>query len=118
MPSVVTLGYWGGLLLLGGFCALLLFKIVTGEIAFDGLFEGDIRESDGGYSSSTSAGRVQCFVVTIYAAFYYIVQVVQDPTRFPSLPTELVGAVAASQALYLGDKARAMLLGRMQNFFK
>jgi len=45
-------------------------------------------------------------------------QVINNPREFPVVPSGLVAALAASQALYLGGKAQAMLLGRLRSFLK
>ena len=117
MPSPATLAYWGGLILISGLFGVVFWKLATGEIALDDLFEGRIRESDGSYTSQVSAGRVQTFLVTIYVALYYLLQVIQNPHQFPDVPTAMVGALAGSHALYLGGKAQAMLLGRLRDIF-
>jgi len=120
MPSIFTLTYWGGLILIGGFFGIVFWKLLTGRIILEGLLEGDIRDPDGenGYSSYVSAGRVQALLTTVFAALYYLLRVIHDPREFPSLPDGLVGALAASQAVYLGGKAQAMLLGRLRDFLK
>ena len=118
MPSLLTLARWEGLILIGGFFAVVLWKVFTGEIALDRLFEGHIRKPNGQYTTYTSAGRVQVFWVTLYAAYYYLVQVIQNPTEFPTLPNGLIAVLAGSHALYLGGKAQAMLLGRLKDLFK
>jgi len=45
-------------------------------------------------------------------------RVINNPKEFPEVPNGLVGALAASQALYLAGKAQAMLLGRLRDFLK
>src|SRR5215472_3394671 len=118
MPSLSTLASWEGLILIGGLIGIVAWKMMTGEISLDQLFEGDSLARDGTRSSYSSGGRVQAFLVTIYVAFYYLMQVIHNPTEFPEVPTGLVGVLAGSHALYLGDKARAMLLGRFRDFLK
>jgi len=118
MPSLSTLVSWEGLVLIGGLAVVVFWKIVTGEIVLDNLFDGDIRNPEGGFDTYASAGRVQIFWVTIYAAFYYLYQVVSNPTEFPTLPTWLLAALAGSHGLYLGGKAQAMLLGRLKNILR
>jgi hypothetical protein len=110
---------WEGLLLLGGFWGVVVWKLANGSISLDRLFEGDIRDRDPKsgerHSTYVSAGRVQSFVVVVSLALYYLSQVVQNPTELPKLPMGLVEALAASQLLYLGGKAQAMFLGRLRN---
>ena len=120
MPPILTLTYWGGLILIYGFFGIVFWKLLTGRIILEGLLEGDIRDKDGenGYSSYVSPGRVQSLLITLFAALYYLLQVINNPKEFPEVPDGLVGALAASQALYLGGKAQAMLLGRLRNFLK
>lgn len=122
MPSPVILGKWEGLLLLAGFFGIVFWKLLSGNIVLDQLFEGDIRDRDpknaDGYSPYISAGRVQSFLVTVFVALYYLLQVIQNPTQFPKLPVGLIVALASSQVLYLGGKAQAMLFGRFRDFLK
>jgi len=120
MPPPSTLAYWEGLILLGGFFGVVLWKLCAGEIRLDELLEGDIRDpgSPDGYSTYVSAGRVQSFVISVFVASYYLLQVLRNPKVFPALPNELVAALGGSQALYLGGKAQAMLLGRLRDFMK
>lgn len=120
MLSVSTLAYWGGLILIGGFFGIVSWKAVTGSIDLGQLLDGDIRDriSPEGYSSYASSGRAQLLLITTFTALFYLLQVLRNPGVFPSLPDGLVGAVAVSQALYLGGKARAMLLGRWRDFLK
>ncbi len=120
MPSIFTLTYWGGLILIGGFFGIVFWKLLTGGIILERLLEGDIRDPHGEnrYSSYVSPGRVQSLLITLFAALYYLVQVINNPKKFPEVPNGLVGTLAASQALYLGGKAQAMLLGRLRNFLK
>lgn len=116
MPSLSTLANWEGLILIVGLFGVVFWKLCTGEIALDQLFEGDSGEDDD-QTSYVSAGRVQMFVVTISAAGYYLLQVIQNPTQFPAVPSGLVAALAGSHAIYLGGKAQDMLSGRLRNFF-
>jgi hypothetical protein len=120
MRALSTLAYWEGLILLGGFFGLVLWKLLTGRISLDQLLEGDARDpnSADGYSTYVSAGRTQSLASTLFVAGYYLLQVAHNPKQFPSLPAQLVGALAGSQALYLGGKARAMLWGRMRDLLK
>jgi len=115
MLSPSTLASWEGLILIGGLIGIVVWKMMTGEISLEQLFEGETLARDGTRSSYASGGRVQAFLVTIYVAFYYLMQVIHNPTGFPDVPTVLVGVLAGSHALYLGDKAQAMLLGRFRN---
>jgi hypothetical protein len=116
LVPAATIAFWEGLLLLVGFFGLVCWKLATGEIALDDLFEGRSREPDGSYSSYASNGRVQSFLATMAVALYCLLRVVQDPHQFPDIPVQVVSILAASHAIYLGGKARAMLRGRLHNF--
>lgn len=118
MPSPATLAYWEGLIFILGLFGIVFWKLANGEIALDDLFDGHIREADDTYTPQVSAGRVQSFLVTIYVAVYYLMQVIQNPHQFPDVPTAMVGTLAGSHALYLGGKAQAMLLGRLRDLFR
>jgi hypothetical protein len=109
MPSPAILAYWEGLILIGGLFGVVFWKLVSGDIPLDDLFEGDIRAADGSFTSQASAGRVQSFLVTMYVAFYYLMQVIQNPREFPDVPSWMIAALAGSHAIYLGGKAQAML---------
>ncbi|HEY6249836.1 MAG TPA: hypothetical protein VI685_07725 [Candidatus Angelobacter sp.] len=116
MPSPSTLAYWEGLILIVGLFGVVFWKLCSGDIDLDQLFEGDSGKEDDP-ASSVSAGRVQMFLVTISVAFYYLMQVIQNPTEFPTLPPRLVAVLAGSHAIYLGGKAQAMLSGRFRDLF-
>jgi len=120
MPSPSTLAQWEGFLLLGGFFGIVFWKMATQSISLNQLLEGDIRDpqSTDGYSTYASAGRAQSLVITLFAALYYLLQFIHNPKEFPALPGGLVAAVAGSQAVYLGGKAQAMLIGRLRDFLK
>lgn len=120
MPSVPTLAYWEGAILMAGFFGIVFWRLMTGGIALDQLLEGDIRDpsSADGYSPYVSAGRAQSLLITLFVALSYLLQVIQDPTVFPTLPDGLIGALAGSQALYLGGKVQAMSFGRLRDILK
>lgn len=105
---------------IGGFFGIVFWKLVTGAIVLDQLLEGDIRNLNGtdGYSSYTSAGRVQALLITLFAASSYLLQVINNPRVFPTVPNALLEVLAGSQTLYLGGKAQAMFLGRLRDFLK
>jgi len=118
MLSPSTLASWEGLILIGGLIGIMVWKMITGEISLEQLFEGETRARDGTRSSDVSGGRVQVFLVTVFVALYYLMQVIHNPKEFPEVPTSVVGVLAGSHAVYLGGKARAMLLSRFRNFLK
>jgi hypothetical protein len=109
-----TLAYWEGLILLGGFFAVVLWKLLTGGIRLDQLLESDLPDPNqpDGYSTYVSAGRTQSLGFTLFVAGYYSLQLVHNPRQFPAVPAGLVGALAVSHAFFLGGKARALLRNR------
>jgi hypothetical protein len=120
MPSLLTLASWGGLILLGGFFAIVFWKLATGSIVLDQLLEGDVRdpESADGYSTQVSPARVQSLSITLFVALYYLVQVIQNCKELPALPGALVALLAGSHAVYLGGKAQAMLGDRLRGLWR
>lgn len=119
MPSPSTLAYWGGLILIGGFFAVIFWKLMTGAISLDFLLYGDRldKSAASGYSSSFSPGRSQLLMVTILTAAYYLLQVIHNPRAFPQIPTSWLAALGGSHAIYLGGKAKSMLMGSLQDLF-
>jgi hypothetical protein len=111
MPSLATLAYWEAVVLIGGLCGGVLWQMMSGKIDLAYLLDADVRDGNGGEVTEVSQGRVQAMVVTLYVAFYYLVQVVHHPTEFPPLPSEMLYALGGSHALYLGAKAKSLLLG-------
>lgn len=122
MNSLAKLASSGAVLLFGGFFAVVFWKLFTGGIPLNGLLDADVRDqnsADGsGFSSSPSAGRSQTLVVTLYVASWYLLQVIHNPKEFPKPPGPMVGALAGSQALYLGAKAKAVFLGGLREWLK
>lgn len=114
------MAFWEGIILIGGFFAIVCWKLLTGAIALDQLFEGDQLDpsSPEGYSSYVSGGRIQSFLIFMFAVLYYLGQVIHNLTEFPKLPNLLVDGLAGSQAVYLGGKARAMVRGQLLDFLK
>jgi hypothetical protein len=113
MSGVARLVYWEGVILLGGFFGVLVWKLFTGEMSLDYLLYGDRRDRSkpSGYSAFFSPGRTQMLIVTILTASYYLLQVIHDPTKFPDVPAAWIAALGGSQAIYLGGKAQSMLFG-------
>jgi hypothetical protein len=114
--TTVTLAEWEGIVLLGGFICVVVWKVATGEISLDYLLYGDARMHQGaGRATFFSSGRAQMLISTVTVAGYYLLQVIQDPTHFPAVPTELVAALGTSHAIYLGGKAQSLYLGRLRD---
>lgn len=72
MPSVSTLAYWGGLILIGGFFGIVLWRAVTAGIDLGQLLDGEIGDRAGpeGYSSYASSGRAQLLLITTFTALF------------------------------------------------
>src|SRR6266403_4092309 len=117
MPSIVTFARFGSVVLIGGFFAVVFWKLLTGGITLGGLLEGDIRDTNSAleYSSYVSAGRVQSLLITLFSSLFYLLQVIHHPDAFPSVPTGILGALAGSHALYLLGKAQALYVGRLKD---
>ncbi|HEY6767638.1 MAG TPA: hypothetical protein VI386_23025 [Candidatus Sulfotelmatobacter sp.] len=118
MNSLFKLASVEGAILLGSFCCIVLWKLLTGSIDLSYLLDGDVRDTnspDGsGISTSPSPGRAQTLVVTLAVAFWYLLQVIHNPKEFPKLSWLTAGTLAGSHALYLGGKARALIFGEPQ----
>jgi hypothetical protein len=116
MPDVAELAAWGGIILLAGFFGLIFWKLMTGSISLDCLLYGDARTRHGaGYSTFFSPGRAQMLISTVISAVYFLLQVIQDPTKFPDVPNALLAILGGSHAVYLGGKAQALYLGRLRD---
>jgi hypothetical protein len=122
MRILPILARWEGIILLGGLFGVISWKLVTGGISLNQLLEGDIGNSDGTPElepdTYVSAGRAQSLITTIFAALYYLMQFLRNPTEFPQLPNSLIGVVMGSQAIYLAGKAQAMLGPRVRSLFQ
>ena len=105
MLSLIELAKLEAISLLGGFCAVIFWNLLTGGILLQDLLKGDRRDG----STYNSPGRTQLLLFTLFPALYYLAQVIQNPQVFPQVPNELVVALAISHVTYLGGKASAML---------
>jgi len=120
MPSPTTIARLEGLLLVSAFFGIILWKLFTGDIPLLGLFEGDRRDAQhpGGTASYVSAGRVQCVLLSAFVAMYLLIQVGSNPAEFPKIPNALLATLAGSHVLYLGGKAKSMLVGSLRDTAK
>jgi len=117
MPSITELAAWEGIILLIGFCGVIFWKLATGDISLEYLLYGDARGLIGGGSRTFfSPGRAQMLMVTITAAIYYLLQVIQNPTKFPDVPNGLIAAVGGSHTVYLTGKLQSLYLGQFRDF--
>ena len=117
MPSPSTLAYWEAVILIVGFCGVVVWKLMTGDISLDFLLYGDQRDpgSASGLRTIFSPGRAQLLTVTILTAVYYLLQVIHNPRVFPQVPAAWVAALGGSQAVYLVGKATSVLLGSVRD---
>lgn len=122
MHTLSVMARWEGLILLGGFFGIVVWKLLSGGISLDQLLEGDIgtpNRADGSDPGTyVSLGRAQSLVITSFTALYYLMQVLQNPTQFPQLPASLINVLMGSQAVYLAGKAQAMLGPRFKSFLQ
>jgi hypothetical protein len=114
--TAVTLAKWEGIILIGGFVCVVVWKLATGEISLDYLLYGDDKANRGADEQTFfSSGRAPMLLATVTIAGYYLLQVIQDPTHFPAVPNELIAALGTSHAIYLGGKAQSLYLGRLRD---
>jgi hypothetical protein len=121
MDTLSVVARWEGLILLGGFFGVVVWKLLSGGIILDQLLEGDVGRPNGATDSPgtyVSVGRAQSLVITSFTALYYLMQVLQNPTHFPQLPASLIDVLMGSQIIYLAEKAQAMLGPRFKSFLQ
>lgn len=119
MSALATCALWGIRLLLGGFTAVVVWKLLTSN-ALKGLLSGDQYQSEIGEIGllDFSAGRAQSLVVVVYFAVYYLIQILHSPSAFPPIPKAMLYVLGGSQATYLSGKAYDLLLARVLDDFK
>jgi len=116
MPNVANFAAWEGIILLASFLVMVLWKLFSGDIPLDDLLSGDARTGyRGNYSTFFSPGRAQMLMLTIVSATYLLLQVIQDPTKFPDVPNSMLTTLGGSQAVYLAGKAQALYFGRFRD---
>jgi hypothetical protein len=99
LVKMVQLEVWGFVL---GLAALVFYKLLTGQINTDGLLNTKFGPNKG----KISPERVQLLLVTLGAAFYYLMQVQMTAPKgeLPKVPDGLPEVLGGSNALYLGGK--------------
>ncbi|PYP86671.1 MAG: hypothetical protein DMG65_18455 [Candidatus Angelobacter sp. Gp1-AA117] len=116
MQQLVILARWEVYLLIGGLFAIILYKILSGSIDLNGLLTGDSRDG----SEFFSPGRAQMLAFTSITAFNYLMEVVRSPSlqALPTIPHSTLAILAGSHLVYLGGKARSMLLGSISEYLR
>lgn len=102
MPVLVKCVRWEVMFFLFALAAMVLIRLLTGEINTTGLLYG----SDNRGNQSFSPGRVQLLVLTIAAAGQYLTQVLSNigSDTLPPVNNELVAVLIGSNAAYLTGK--------------
>jgi drug/metabolite transporter (DMT)-like permease len=86
-------------LLLGALFLIVGYQILTRKITTTGLLLS--KDPKGGVSPA----RVQLLMFTLTGAFYYLAQVIHDPSSgLPDPPQQLIEVLLGSNLLYMGSK--------------
>jgi hypothetical protein len=90
-------------ILVGGFFAVVAYKLLTGKIPLAGL----LYDKQPGGRAAFSAVRLQLLIFTAAVAARYLGEVIANPRQdsLPHLPLSVVVALGGSHAVYLGGKA-------------
>jgi hypothetical protein len=109
MGELTVLARWGGFIFLISLAAIILYKMITGNICFDGLLTGDRKDG----ASYFSLGRTQLLIFTLIIAARYVKDVFAHPstTSLPEISTQSLELLGGSQLFYVAGKARALLFG-------
>ncbi len=91
--------------LIGAFFLLIGYRILTGKIKTTGLLR--TKDTKGGISPA----RIQLLVLTLTGAFYYLMQVIDNPSlnQLPDVPQQLLLVLGGSNLLYAGSKAYSLI---------
>lgn len=108
MPSLAVVSRWEGVALLAGFCLAIAGQLLTPRIPLKGLLSGGRPDGE----TFSSAGRAQYLAVTLFVAGEFLLRVIQNPDRMPAISNAGVALLGGSAALYLVEKAWAMLFRR------
>ena len=101
MKTLVTIIHLEMGLLLAGLAVMIAYQMVTGKINTQRmLFEKAATKS---YSPL----RVQLLLFTLMTALYQILQLLKNPTEFPSVPYEALLVLGGGHLAYLGGKLRS-----------
>ena len=91
--------------LIGAFFLLIGYMILTGKIKTAGLLR--TKDDKGGISPA----RIQLLVLTLTGAFYYLMQVMDNPSpnQLPDMPQQLLLVLGGSNLFYAGSKAYSLM---------
>jgi len=81
---------------------LVTYQLLTGRINTSGLLNPKLVSAD---PRSVSPARVQLLYATLAAAGYFLLQVLHDPSHWPSVPNWLLATQGGSGSIYLGVKS-------------
>lgn len=105
---LVRLEVWVFLLALAG---IIAFQILSGRINTKGLLCGNGKKLV--KSGPISPARVQLLLSTLGMAFYYLGQVMTNPTHgLPDVSASWPAVLGGSHAIYLGGKVYARFFGK------
>jgi hypothetical protein len=88
--------------LLIGMAAIIIYKLTTGRINLKGLL------CEKNMANKFSPVRVQLLLVSVAVAFYYLLKLFKDPTRFPMVNLKVLLALGGSNLVYIAGKYRAL----------
>ena len=108
MSFLMNLIYWETLLILFALLATVVGQLFSGGINTQGLLLG--RTGNG--NTYFSPERVQLLLITLAAAFQYVIAVLHKPTTFPEVSGTWLALLGSSHAVYLGGKFGAAFLTR------
>jgi hypothetical protein len=96
---------------LGGLLLVVAYNIVGGRISLRGLLTETLTGQMAAFS------RPQMLFVSLAAAATYVgkaIEAIGTTNTFPPVPTELVAAVAGSQAVFIGGKWLSSALSKLR----
>lgn len=103
---LIRLIKWTVILFVGGSAAIIILRLLTGQVNTRYLLWG--RRSDG--TLYFSAERVQLLVATVWISMQFLLTASRTSSgEMPEIPTGALELLGASHAVYLGGKGWMML---------